>query len=750
MIAAVAMVLAIQVPTAALAVPVPIAGKAAIFGVVTPDAGGTFAGTITAEVSWRGTDGSTSSWSDIADSSGYFEMNNVTSSGTYVLTFRYAGTAGWATTGWAPPASVEGASFTLAPNQVLEANGPLHLAGGISGTVSVPVGASLWGLDVAVFNSAGSQVAYARPAPGVGTYSITGLAAGQYRVRFADANPLLRNSWFEGAGQLSTATPITVTFGQVTSNIDVALTAINAITGTVTYELEGGGTAPLANATVIMGRHQDHASFSTATDSLGRYVLPNAAFNTPFDIYFQAPPGSHLANEFYDDAPDYYDGVDPLTVDPSSFLYGIDATLAREATISGRVMFDITTPSPLSGAFVSLYRYSETLTAYKPSRYVATDADGQFTLEGLPAGSYVLKVVDGTSMNLGGEYWDDARFLSEATPIVLTAGQSEVLSDIVLTERDIETKRLAGADRFATGVAISKTLFPGDHPDVPVVYIANGTNYPDALTAGPAAIQKGGGLLLVWPDSIPAAVAQELERLQPEKIIVVGDNSAVSSAVQHQLEEYVPDPTDVSRIGGADRFQTAEAIIREAFPPNITRTAFFATGLNYPDALAAGPAAGVQNAPIFLVNGSGSELPEHTIDLMKDLGVSTANIVGSPSVVSEHMLGAILDELTPYGPFDATGYSRLGGADRYQTSVEVSRGQWTEADYAFLATGSGFADALAGGPLAGKLGVPLFLSAQSCVPQSVVGELVRLNVNLVYILGGEGTLSTNVADLVPC
>ncbi|MUN07081.1 hypothetical protein GLX25_08110, partial [Agromyces luteolus] len=46
------------------------------------------------------------------------------------------------------------------------------------------------------------------------------------------------------------------------------------------------------------------------------------------------------------------------------------------------------------------------------------------------------------------------------------------------------TSRISGADRYATSAAISAKSF---EPGVPVVYIANGTNFPDALSGAPVA-----------------------------------------------------------------------------------------------------------------------------------------------------------------------------------------------------------------------------------------------------------------------
>jgi putative cell wall-binding protein len=56
----------------------------------------------------------------------------------------------------------------------------------------------------------------------------------------------------------------------------------------------------------------------------------------------------------------------------------------------------------------------------------------------------------------------------------------------------------------------------------PVVYVATGENFPDALGAAAAAAVQGGPVLLVRNTSIPAATAAELARLSPNVIYVAG------------------------------------------------------------------------------------------------------------------------------------------------------------------------------------------------------------------------------------
>ncbi|MCJ7711508.1 MAG: cell wall-binding repeat-containing protein, partial [Chloroflexi bacterium] len=106
-------------------------------------------------------------------------------------------------------------------------------------------------------------------------------------------------------------------------------------------------------------------------------------------------------------------------------------------------------------------------------------------------------------------------------------GNSELTSTATfLLDHDPKlTQRLAGTDRFATAAAISAATFA---PGVPVVYIANGLNFPDALAGAAAAGKTGAPMLLVRRDAVPAATATELARLRPAKIIVLGGTSMVS------------------------------------------------------------------------------------------------------------------------------------------------------------------------------------------------------------------------------
>ena len=91
---------------------------------------------------------------------------------------------------------------------------------------------------------------------------------------------------------------------------------------------------------------------------------------------------------------------------------------------------------------------------------------------------------------------------------------------------------------------------------------------------------------------------------------------------------------------------------------------------------------------------------------------------------------------------------RLGGANRYETSVKVSQAGWATADNVVLARGDEFADALSAAPLAKQLNAPILLTATKALDSSVIAELKRLKVKKVYIIGGTGAVSTAVENAV--
>ncbi|TFD50782.1 hypothetical protein E3T55_08260 [Cryobacterium frigoriphilum] len=295
-------------------------------------------------------------------------------------------------------------------------------------------------------------------------------------------------------------------------------------------------------------------------------------------------------------------------------------------------------------------------------------------------------------------------------------------------------ERLSGIDRFTTAVAVSQAGFPGT---APIVYLATGADYPDALSAAPAAALGSGPLLLTNLDSLPTAVRTEIQRLQPQRIVVVGGRGVISAAVESQLAALAP---VVDRLSGVDRYETARLVVDDAFGP--VAHAYVATGRNFPDALAAAAAAGAAANPVILVDGNAGSVDAATAGLVARLGVQNVTIAGGAAVVSS----GIATSLTNAG----IRVSRQGGSDRFETALLVNQAAFGSASEVFLATGEQFPDALAGAALAGQRGAPLYIVPQACVPNAVGADFTRLGSTHVTLIGGTGALSAAVGVLARC
>ena len=146
---------------------------------------------------------------------------------------------------------------------------------------------------------------------------------------------------------------------------------------------------------------------------------------------------------------------------------------------------------------------------------------------------------------------------------VLVLGGEAAVSQAVVAQLSTATRgveRVAGEDRYATAAAVAARTHP---VNAPVVHVACGTAFPDALSGGVAAALAGGPLLLTAHDRLPTATAEALDRLEPGRIVVLGGAAAVADPVVAALRSYAG---EVVRIAGADRYATAASVARSTFP----------------------------------------------------------------------------------------------------------------------------------------------------------------------------------------
>lgn len=295
--------------------------------------------------------------------------------------------------------------------------------------------------------------------------------------------------------------------------------------------------------------------------------------------------------------------------------------------------------------------------------------------------------------------------------------------------RASEVARLGGLDRFATAVLAAQAGFPtGSQPGMApgssnAVVLARADDYADALVGTPLAAVKNAPLLLTSGSKLPGATKVELKRLlsSGDFVYVLGGTPSIPDSVVNELKGM---GYRVVRYGGVDRFATAEVVAQALGSPS---TVFLATGVNFPDALAAGTAAAKTGGAVLLTHGT--KVPGVTSTYLDTYAKTTYAVGGAAA--------AAVPKATA-----------LAGVDRYATSVLVAQRFFHDPVTIGVATGQNFPDALAAGPLLARSGSPLVLSAPASLPNSVASYLGTYKAADVtaHLFGAEASLSKAVQD----
>jgi putative cell wall-binding protein len=306
----------------------------------------------------------------------------------------------------------------------------------------------------------------------------------------------------------------------------------------------------------------------------------------------------------------------------------------------------------------------------------------------------------------------------------------------------VSQTRVGGSDRYSTATQ----LFDPQFSFATSVVLASGVNYPDALSAGYLAKQLNTGVLTTDPASLSNKTKEELVAHGIATVYLIGGTAAVSQNVQNQVEalhvgnDSASPLLAVVRIAGSDRFATNNLVDTYQTLAAST-TAIVATGSNFADALAVGPAIYETGDPLILT--SGSTLSTSANATIAHLGIKNAIIVGGTSAVSS----ALATALAAAG---VTVTYRIAGADRTETAADIAAWEtsglpaagaygalsslgFTDTGLVSVARGDTFADALVAGPVAGAEQHVIVLIANPNTVGAGIGQ---------YLAGRGGTVTT--------
>lgn len=311
----------------------------------------------------------------------------------------------------------------------------------------------------------------------------------------------------------------------------------------------------------------------------------------------------------------------------------------------------------------------------------------------------------------------------------------------------VSSKTYAGETRFDTAVEQSKAAFSNSEYAI----LVGSEGWPDALSVSGLSGALSCPILYSATDSLPSAISSEMDRLGVQKVLIVGGQGSVGSAVESSLQKKY----QVVRLGGENRYETQSEIYEYGVQNSLWGSdfVFFANGESFPDALSVSAVAYAHKSPIFLTSGDLSESQEGMLLSAADDGClkGQAVVVGGESAISQKAEGFI-SGVNLYGSSNEHSAIRLSGEDRYQTNSNVNEWAVSNAGMTWkniaFASGEKPYDALTGSGLQGRQSSLIALVGNAY--SSSIGAAAR-NVSSIgeyRVFGGNAAISSNLKKYI--
>jgi putative cell wall-binding protein len=244
-----------------------------------------------------------------------------------------------------------------------------------------------------------------------------------------------------------------------------------------------------------------------------------------------------------------------------------------------------------------------------------------------------------------------------------------------LERRGFDVERIAGDSRYDTAREIALRAGPAESGEV-VVALGDHPQperaWPDAVASGAlAASPDRVPTLLTAHDRLPPATETALAELDAERVLLIGGETAITPAVEQRIRDL---GYPVDRVAGTSRYETSVQLAGDALTrsPADRQPVVFATGANFPDALAAGALAGSLGSPLVLVP---SEALADSVDGFLrqhqqrwESGVIVGGSSAASDFVAEQLAAAMNGRAAPQPPPEPEPEERVVGAFQGEAS----------------------------------------------------------------------------------
>ncbi|WML36191.1 cell wall-binding repeat-containing protein [Clostridium sp. OS1-26] len=318
--------------------------------------------------------------------------------------------------------------------------------------------------------------------------------------------------------------------------------------------------------------------------------------------------------------------------------------------------------------------------------------------------------------------------------ILITAGILLIGNfHIVHAESNYNVIRISGNDRYQTSLNIANNFFNDDSKNI---IIANGENFPDAIAGSILSEKLDAPILLVNKNlEEDKNLRNRIDKITGgcANIYILGGDASISN----NYEKIAFQKT--IRLSGSDRFSTNSAIINYVNVKKGTPV-IIVNGYEFADALSVSSISAIKGYPVIMT--AGDKLNDNAAEMLKNIEPSQIFIIGGQGAISDNVVNNINNTIKGLNNSKIT---RISGADRYETSLNVAKYFNLNGNTAIIASGEDFPDALSGSALAAKLNAPVILTNGKDI-SAQKSYLDTTSYKKLILLGGESSISTDVEN----
>ncbi|TLM70519.1 MAG: hypothetical protein FDZ70_09150 [Actinobacteria bacterium] len=428
-----------------------------------------------------------------------------------------------------------------------------------------------------------------------------------------------------------------------------------------------------------------------------------------------------------------------LYIEPEMTLYGVDQTITVCGRLCGRVV-RAETGAGLHPVSIDVYKYDPASGTWPQWAGGATKPGGVYAVPqyGFGPGTFRIEAID---IRLGVPHLPTVYYRQvpnpwSATAVSLPSGGIVDGLDVVMSAVPAVVGKVSGTD----GAPLADVRVEVSRRGSDGIWRVAGSDYSDGsgwfyFMCGSAGTYRAryideGGTDDPADDSFVFSGGAATAATSTAVVVSAG------AARLPDVELAPAAEPRARRISGSNRYDTAIAASREAFPDGTATSVVLVSGESFADALSAAGVAGALDAPVLLTTASKLYLP--LLNEFDRLGVTKVYLLGGTGAIPRRVETLL----------QALGYTteRIAGSDRYETSALAARAvsdlsETTSETPVLVTRGDVPADALSVAPAAVAADGVVLLVRPASAPTCVVDAIGDLGLSSGYVVGGSGAVT---------